>query len=106
MQSQQPNKRISFSFLDQFSIECKNPDTIETVLRNRQTSQLVLMKEINISEDDYEETLSTLYHQRQLLHEQLVSILEFYPQPQSSTFLVLYEYCSISLAQEFEERLN
>lgn len=101
----QKNIRYSYSFLDKFAIESKVPTSNDVVLRSRDSSQLILMKEIEVAANEYEETLATLEYQKRLSHEQLLAMVDYYPQVALNKFVVLYEYCSISLMDEFENRL-
>ena len=78
------------NFLDDFSIEAKNPADSETILRHRDSNQLILMKEISTQQQDYLETLKTLHYQKKLYHEQLISLIDFYPQQKLFKFIVFY----------------
>ena len=57
------------------------------------------MKEIEADEHEYIQTLQTLQYQRKLYHEQLISLIDFYPQHRLNKFIVFYEFCAINLAE-------
>ena len=50
--------------------------------------------------------VATLEYQKRLEHEQLLSLVDYHPQPGLNKIMVLYEYCTICLQQEFENRLS
>ena len=48
------------------------------------------MKEISTEQSEYLETLKTLQYQKKLYHEQLISLIDFYPQQKLFKFIVFY----------------
>jgi hypothetical protein len=95
--------RFSYSFFDKFTVLERLPSCTDLLLRSRDTGQLLLMKEIQVDEDQMAETLATFEYQRGLTHEQLLPLADFHAQP-CGTVIVLYEYCRISLKDEFDSR--
>jgi len=66
------------SFLDRFHIHSKRQDSDETVLRDKQTGEFVLMKEVQLnSPDEFRKIIETLEAQRELFNDHILSLLDY-----------------------------
>lgn len=105
------SKTDTLSFLDKYSIFKKNMDSEDTILKDKATGGLVLMREVVVEDNEnFKRIIETLEGQKDLKHNHLLYLLEYHIksiQEDSCSFhkvITFYEYSHHSLMEELEAR--
>ena len=99
-------KTDPLSFLDKYSIFKKSMDSEDTILKDKTTGGLVLMREAVVEgNENFKQIIETLEGQKDLKHNHLLYLLEYHiksVQEDSSSYhkvITFYEYSSHSLME-------
>ena len=74
-------QKNQLAFLERYSIERKEPNSDETVLREKNSNHLLLMKEVEFEDANHlKQIVETLEAQKSLTHDHLLSLLDYFVQ--------------------------